>query len=468
MDDQQDADGIRMSAWSARYGERHRLQRIVDFPVGIAAPRKVRIYERAGHYVLQAWDPSLKATLSDRVDGDLLAALMRAREIDERLVQFRRSGKPASRLTPAHFVERFLQDLEQRCDAGEIAPATVARYRHALRYYLDFVARPEQALYTNVARTDRPFQRAFAAALKTATVRPRMPVPPTRRRLLASDYILDVVRALFCWGADPARGGLLGDGFLNPFLRQGRSRSRARREPTLDPSITIPMACGLLTECDPWQLPIFAGLTLWGLRPSELCWLLTDDISPEWVTVRCRPELDYQTKGGTDKRLPLLPDHTLWTHPSAEARAFLFGRRPEEKAPPRRTSRALLEEYQQQTAGMVSARSRLAIRTQLHRAWGGLSYDALDGEFRRLTQRLDWPPSATLKGFRHLFATCLENGGMPEFYRRYLMGHSSGRSAIVTYTHLNQLRQQYERVVRTELGPVLEALHARTRVLSQG
>src|SRR5947208_17075348 len=74
-------------SWSARYGAIHRLARLTEFPSGIAAPRKVRVYRRVHHYVLQWWDPAAKRTLSDRVDGDLLSALIRARQIDERLIE---------------------------------------------------------------------------------------------------------------------------------------------------------------------------------------------------------------------------------------------------------------------------------------------------------------------------------------------------------------------------------------------
>src|SRR5258708_3213556 len=70
-------------------GHKHRLHRIEQFPPGIIGPKRVRLYLRAGHYVLQWWDPAAKANLSDRVDGDLVAAIMRARQIEGRLEDFR-------------------------------------------------------------------------------------------------------------------------------------------------------------------------------------------------------------------------------------------------------------------------------------------------------------------------------------------------------------------------------------------
>ncbi|NES72849.1 MAG: hypothetical protein F6K24_50470, partial [Okeania sp. SIO2D1] len=69
-----------------------------------------------------------------------------------------------------------------------------------------------------------------------------------------------------------------------------------------------------------------------------------------------------------------------------------------------------------------------------------------------------WPAAATLKDFRHLFATEMQNAGMPEHYRRYLMGHSPGRSAVLNYSHLNEVREQYERAVDLRLRPIVEAI----------
>jgi hypothetical protein len=70
------------SMWSERYGQRHRLIRIVNWPGGILPPRKVRIYVRAGHFVLQWWDPGAKRNLTARVNGDVIAAIGRRNSFD--------------------------------------------------------------------------------------------------------------------------------------------------------------------------------------------------------------------------------------------------------------------------------------------------------------------------------------------------------------------------------------------------
>ena len=87
-----------------------------------------------------------------------------------------------------------------------------------------------------------------------------------------------------------------------------------------------------------------------------------------------------------------------------------------------------------------------------------MSYHNIDDEFQRVRRRLGWPQAATLKDFRHLFSTCLENAGMPQYYRRYLMGQSPGRDAIVTYTHLNELRQRYVEAIERTMRPMIDAI----------
>ena len=50
------------------------------------------------------------------------------------------------------------------------------------------------------------------------------------------------------------------------------------------------------------------------------------------------------------------------------------------------------------------------------------------------------------------------NAGMPEIYRRYLMGHALGKASIITYSHLNDLRRHYELAVHSQLQPVVDAV----------
>ncbi len=448
-------------SWSQRYGERHRQHRITEFPHGIDPPQKVRLYQRRDHYVLQAWDPSQRRTISDRVDGDLLDALTRARQIDDRIINYRRSGISRGRSNHGELVARYLAELQQRADAGEISPQTVARYGSALQHYLGFVRSAGLAESQGIHQINREFQLRLAAYLRSVSVSRNGHPQGPRQPLTRGDYVLDVVRGMYRWATDPQRGNLLGDGFLDPFV--GHRPRRAERDPLEEPAITQRMAVAFLRACDDWQRPVFAALLLWGLRPSELGWIFRENCTTEFIAIKSLPDLQYLTKGRRDKRIPLLAElQSLWpADGDAKPCGLLFQRR-NAAASTRAALPQCVATFREQSRDIKSAAERQRIRDRLQRAAGGVDYDVLEREFRQVTRQLDWPATATMKGFRHLFATSLENSGMPEFYRRYLMGHSNGRSAIVTYTHLNQLREQYARAIKVAFSDVLAVVLPKT------
>ncbi len=167
------ADVAESTPWRETYSERHRPIRVTELPVGIEPPKKVRIYKRAGHHVLQWWDRVQKKTLSLRIDGDLVEAIVRAREIDTRLVHYQTSGQPACRLSHEQLVGAYFDDLTKRADAGEIDTRTVERYRASLHcHYLPFVVQPDIARrYRHTTNIDRDFQLEFARFLQSSARR---------------------------------------------------------------------------------------------------------------------------------------------------------------------------------------------------------------------------------------------------------------------------------------------------------
>lgn len=456
------------SSWTKRYGQKHRLHWIRDFPMGIAGPRRVRIYQRAEHFVLQWWDKAAKRNLSERVEGDLVAAIARARQIDERLEHFRSSGQQVKRASHEELIDRFLADLKRRADAGEIEPKTVARYMSALDHYRRFVDQPDiQRQYPRIGSVNREFALVFAAYLNQVLVLPNGHAHSQPRPMRRPDLVVDVVRAMYQWAADPDRGRLVPEGFRNPFARRARHDRRGPAVHLGDPDISLAMAAEFLAACDPVQLPLFAPMVLYGLRAAEPCFLFRESLDGSWLNVPCLPELAYLTKGRREKRLPLLPALKTVLAPllTLQPSGVLYLRRGviggKEKPPLVGASLDhLVHEFQRRCAlkAAHTAVDRQRIRDQVLHDAGGIDYDQIVGEFSKLARSLGWPKEATLKDFRHLFATCLENAGMPEHYRKYLLGHSPGRAASVHYTHLNEIRDRFEEAVERKLRPLIDAL----------
>lgn len=458
--------------WACRYGQRHRLERMTTFPKGIHAPVQVRIYSRAAHYVLQWWDPAAKKTLYDRVDGDLIDAIARAREIDSRLVNYRSSGHVDRKLGHADLVDQFRADLARRADAGELAPATVSRYGSALDHYMNFVTRTDAtATCRYVGHADRNFALRFASFLSGLMISSNGHSNAIHRLMKGQDYVLDVVRAMFEWAADPQRGHLLPSGFSNPFRKTIIARRNVADDIMGEPDITIAMAQAFLMACDDYQLKLFAPMLLWGLRASEPIFMFHEKIRDGWMHLDCVEDLGYLTKGHRNKRLPFIESVAqLLLGTAGEQQSGLVHMRrgvaKGRKVPLLGASLDdLILEYQRrcQRSGAGTSVARAAIRDSIVRDAGGLTYDLIHGEFTSVARHLNWPATATLKDFRHLFNVSMENGGVTERERRYLMGQAQGRAAIVNYTHLNKLAEHYHRAIDFEMSPLIEIIKAKLK-----
>ncbi len=472
------AVGSPTPSWSERYGDTHRWHRFVAFPTGIAPPQKVRVYQRAGHFLLNWWDPGAKKNVSERIVGDLLAALTRAREIDERIGTVRTAGAGrARRVGHADLVGHYLADLGRRADAGEVDPKTVRRYEGALRHYTAFTAQPQVVKrYSAAGAVDRAFRLEFAAFLTTREVTGNGR-PGATRRMRGTHFVTDAVRAVFAWGCDPDRGGLLPEGFRNPFLRSGPRTPVLKGDPLAAPDVTLPMAVELVRACDAFQLRLFVPVLVFGLRAAEPCALFADHLRDGWLSVPCVPELGLLTKGRRDKRFPLLEGlEPFWElFRAGKEKGLVLERRSvtedRETMPLRGASLAELIGAYQTRCDRTNAKTaveRAHVREGVFRDAGGLDYDHVRGEFAKAANGLGWPAAATLKDLRHLFATTLNNAGVPEAYVRYLMGHAPGKAALVAYTHLDQLRRHYSAALEREWEPLLDAINRRVIALRSG
>ena len=458
--------------WCEQYGRKHRPIRIKEFSPGIVPPKRVRIYARNGHYLVQWWDSAVRETLNERVNGDLIDALTRARQIDQRLADFNTVGKSTRHFGHLELVQAFLADLDTRADAGTLSPETGRRYGSALGHYLGFTDTPAVSKsHPQVHRVDRNFALRLSAHLEQLMVSPNGCAGGVKRRMQASDFVLDAVRAMYEWASDPDRGNLLPDGFRSPFRRGALQRRRAAGDCIGEPDITMTMAADFLRACDDYQLRLFAPMVFYPLRAAEPVFMFHEQIDSAFLGIACIRELDYLTKGVRNKLLPLLdPIAALLRSQTARAQGLVYLRRSVIEASEKLTLAGvglaeIIREYQIRctAAHNPGARQRALIRDEVMFDAGAMTYKLIQREFLDVANPLGWPKSATLKDFRHLANTTLANAGMPEHERRYLMGHApgSGRAAITTYTHVNRLAEHFRTAVEKEFGPVTTVLHHR-------
>ncbi|MFO0850792.1 MAG: hypothetical protein U0871_19880 [Gemmataceae bacterium] len=459
-------------SWADRYGVRHRWVRLADFPAGLTPPRKVRVYRRCGRYLLNWWDPAAGKNRSERVDGDLLAALARARQLDDRVTAGRTAGLGAAgRVGHADLVARYLADLGRRADAGEVAagrsPGTGPPWPTTW---------PTATGRTPAGWPRRPPGRGGSSGSGWPPSWPAGRSPGTAGRGCSAaaavpGYILAAVRAAFAWAADRTAAASCRTGSTarssGPAGRPGCSAG-TRWPPPTSP---LPMAAAFLAACDQYEARLFAPGVLFGLRAAEPRLLAREHLTAAELAVPNLPELDYTTKGRRDKRFPLPAAlGPVWAALRAGGpHGLLFVRRAvaegADRPPLAGASLAdLAAEYRARVGRLPAGAGRAArvrVRDGVLRDAGGLTYDDIGRAFGRVAGRLGWPAAATLKDFRHLFATALADAGVPDGYRKYWLGHAPGREAVVAYTHLAGMRGWFDRLAAGPWAPVVAVLVAK-------
>lgn len=438
-----------------------------SFPAGVTPPKKVRIYHRAGYFLLQWWDPSAGKTLNDRVDGDLIDAIARAREIDAKILAFRRGGVVSRDLRHDALVDAYLADQQRRADAGQIAIGTVQRYRSALSHYRDYVDTADlDRRYRRVSLVDRAFALDFAAFLKQRVVAANGRDKGNKRPLKSINFVLDATRAMYEWAADPHRGDLMPDGFRNPFLRDVVARRKVPTNPLGEPDITMTMAEEFLAVCDSFQLRLFAPMVLYGLRAAEPILICHEHMDGGFLHVNCIPELDYLTKGHRDKSLPMLPEvHKLLGDDDGQLSGLIYTRRraSEGRERPSLLGQSLDEmtiAYRDRVRQLKVPGTAARDKTldSVIKDAGGLTYKRIEGEFKRIAKSLDWPTEATMKDFRHLFNTTMANAGLSLEERAYLMGQAPSKHVNLIYLHLNTLVERYNAAANKHYAGILKLL----------
>jgi len=147
-------------------------------------------------------------------------------------------------------------------------PATVDRHAAALQYYLTFCSQSAVAkIYPHAACVNRGFRLEFTAYLAQCPVMRDSRNRAAGRSLKGQGFILQTVRALYEWAADPDRGNALAEGFRNPFRKLPRPKSLLKGEPLAEPDISLAMAIEFIAACDRFQLRLFVPMLIFGLRP---------------------------------------------------------------------------------------------------------------------------------------------------------------------------------------------------------
>ena len=464
------------SLWEDRYSNKHKPTRIIEFPAGIDPPQKVRIYQRNDYHQLQYWNPNSKRTQTLRVNGDLIDAISQAREIDKELVFTGRSNS-FHEVSHERLTEKYFENLQMRVDADEIDPATLQRYRSAIsRHYLDYCKNHVGDKYRSANRVNKDFQLRFSKYLTEKRITSNGHAK-TEKRLMETNgqsFVMDCVKAMYQWASDPQRGDLLPANFVNPFLRKYRRSTRAIVRRISREEITTDMAIEFFQACDLFQLQIFAAILALGTRPGELGFMLWKEVSADSVNIVCHRELEYYTKGRIDKSLPLVgPIQDVFESLKDQSpNDLVFHNRrfmQDAELQSGKDDTSVVDDFRQQLTKIKSPTKleRVKLRDQVMRSHGWLSYDHIKREFGKLADKLGWSNRGSVKSLRHLFCTCLENAGVPEFFKKYMMGHSFGRAAIVNYTHITeeQVKRHYQRMIDQELSDVMDAIELRLHQL---
>ena len=226
-----------------------------------------------------------------------------------------------------------------------------------------------------------------------------------------------------------------------------------------------------LEACDAWQFPIFVTLMLTGLRPGELIHLLLpDDIDLDngWLRIRNKPRLGWQVKTRNERDIPLLPALV------GVLRQVVGERR---TGPVFRQRRCCLQGFEPPLAGLsmkelelevvrrisrdeaegveaLGRSDRVAVAEKVWRDAGGLKYDWVRKEFKRITKVIGAAEITAPKTLRHGFATALQDANVDPLIRNELMGHAPasfgmsgsalGMTAIYTHTRPETKRRQLE------------------------
>ena len=166
------------SKWSRRYGDRHRYLPILDDPLLPNSRRgRIRIYRRGmqdrpgpQRYILNWFESGRNRKRT--VLGDKFTAVAEADRINQRLSSLGRSGWEGRQVSLSLLLDRYIDHLEGRSDAGEISARTAARYKNAMHYLRQFAEENIGISQAAAGKLDDHFVLGFKAYLRNLKVHP--------------------------------------------------------------------------------------------------------------------------------------------------------------------------------------------------------------------------------------------------------------------------------------------------------
>lgn len=461
--------------WSERHHRRHGYFRLADEPAIPNGRRgRVTVYRRGEpdrfhrqNFILY-WCAQGKRR-KERVVGDKFDAIRRADEIND-IIRAGGAGVAAPVDKPETLIDRFLDNLTLRADAGEISPRTVRRYAAALEHFRAFL-RAE----TKPAKRWLPNREMVLSLKRYLQGRAAGPIPNAAnqsKRLSQSGigYVTATVRALVRWAIQESLlPRIAEDAFVGLSIDKYKPMLKTWTEP-----VTTEEILAMTDVADLYQLTMLSFYLFHGARVSEPCWLMIEHVDQVngWLEYRSIEELGYRTKGRVDKRLPI-PEVMMPLIKSliADRKGGLLLRRRSFPKSDRQNPTAGLLQMVDNVArcGSDGWRARFKLGYNEFRSAGGLDGDDVRREFEHLRIAAGIRRHFTPKALRHYFATALEEGGIPYFTRKYLLGHrmssSLNQSADATsiYTHLkpNVVKTSSERLINGPMACLSKRLDER-------
>jgi integrase len=338
--------------------------------------------------------------------------------------------------------------------------ATVSRYGAATQHLENFARIQAQS-------AEQISALSFTDYLRGIEVSPNGHSKTFRRRLRDKGvrYILECCRSMYHFGV---RHQVLSAAYPNPFSKSGLGKLKVRDAKPIF-VFTAAQELRFLEAASDWAFGIHFVLAKTAMRCGEVVHLLIEDLdfATGWLNVAGKPELGWNTKTSSERRIPLVSQVAVVLRRAIGERAkglvFRRQRFAHEEPILGGQDRSLLT-WTLQDRLKVARREvgRELTRREEHRVCHGIWRDA--GIVSVDDIRISFIRAARLAGFhatcpkswRHTFATLMQEANVDLLVRQETMGHRPasaeasilGMTGVYTHTRPEFQRAEIERALR--------------------